>query len=87
MRGVVYHKHGTTDELNVEELSEPRLRSGDALVEVTAASLNGFDPMMLAGTTSLKTPMPMVPCGDFAGRILSFGPETDPGDWSVGDRV
>ena len=43
--------------------------------------------MMLAGSTSLKTPMPMTPCGDFAGRILAFAEGTDPGRWSVGDRV
>jgi alcohol dehydrogenase len=87
MRAVTYHQHGTTDALAVEEHPEPELRPGDALIEVGATSLNGFDPMMLAGTTSLKTPMPMIPCGDFAGRILGFGPETDPGEWSVGDRV
>jgi alcohol dehydrogenase len=29
----------------------------------------------------------MIPCGDFAGRIAGFGPDTDPGDWKPGDRV
>jgi len=87
VRAVVYHRHGSTAELHVEERPEPALRSGDVLVEVRATSLNGFDPMMLAGTTALKTPLPMVPCGDFAGRILGFGQSTDAGPWKVGDRV
>ena len=87
MKAVVYHRHGSTDELRIEERPEPELQHGDALVEVAAASLNGFDPMMLAGSTSLETPMPMIPCGDFAGRILGFAEGTDAGGWSPGDRV
>jgi alcohol dehydrogenase len=87
MRAVVYHRHGSPEELSVEEHPEPELRPGDALIGVAATSLNGFDPMMLAGTTSLKTPMPMIPGGDYAGRILGFAQGTDPGEWSVGDRV
>lgn len=57
------------------------------MIEVAAASLNGFDPMILAGSTGLRTPLPMVPCGDCAGRILRFAPDTDPGPFAVGDRV
>jgi len=68
-------------------VAEPEARSGDAIVEVGATSINGFDPQIVAGTTGLKTPFPMIPCGDYAGRIVGFGPETDPGGWLVGDRV
>jgi len=50
------------------------LRPGDALVEVAAASLNGFDPMILAGSTGLRTSLPMIPCGDYAGRIADAHP-------------
>ena len=87
MRAVVFHEHGSTDLLRVEELPDPELQSGDALIEVGATSINGFDPQIVAGSTGLKTPLPMVPCGDYAGRIVEFGPETDSGNWAVGDRV
>ncbi|MAE96616.1 MAG: zinc-binding dehydrogenase [Deltaproteobacteria bacterium] len=87
MRAVVFHRHGGTEELSVEEFPEPEARAGDAILEVGATSINGFDPMIVAGSTGLKTPLPMVPCGDIAGRIVSFGPETDPGPWKIGDRV
>ncbi len=87
MKAVVYHQHGSPDELRVEDVQEPELREGDALIEVSATSMNGFDPMMLAGSTGLKTPMPMIPCGDYAGRIAGFGPNTDAGSWEIGDRV
>lgn len=83
----MFHRHGSTGELHVEEFPEPELRPGDALIEVAATSINGFDPMIVSGSTGLRTPLPMIPCGDFAGRILGFGPDTDTGGWSRGDRV
>jgi alcohol dehydrogenase len=67
MRAVVFHEHGGVERLRVEEVAEPVARRGDAIVQVRAASLNGFDPMVLAGTTGLKTPLPMIPLGDYAG--------------------
>ena len=70
MRAVVFHRHGSTEELRVEEFPEPEPRPGDAVLEVGATSINGFDPMILGGTTGLRTPLPMVPCGDIAGRIV-----------------
>jgi len=57
------------------------------LIEVGATSINGFDPQIVAGSTGLETPFPMIPCGDYAGRIVGFGPNTDAGAWQVGDRV
>jgi alcohol dehydrogenase len=54
---------------------------------VKATSLNGFDPMILAGSTGLKTPLPMIPCGDIAGEIVELGAEVAAGEWKIGDRV
>lgn len=87
MRAVVFHAHGPTSALRVEEIPEPVARRGDAIVEIGATSINGFDPQIVAGSTGLRTPFPMIPCGDYAGRIVAFGPDTDPGEWRVGDRV
>ncbi len=87
MRAAVFHEHGSSDRIRVEAFPDPVAGPGDALIEVAAASINGFDPMILAGTTGLRTPLPMIPCGDYAGRIAGFGPDTDPGQWRVGDRV
>ena len=87
MRAAVFHTHGPPEDIHVEEWPEPEPRPGDAVIEVGAASINGFDPQIVAGTTGLKTPLPMIPCGDFAGRIVGFGPDTDPAGWKEGDRV
>ena len=57
------------------------------ILRVRAAALNGFDPMMLAQTTALRTPLPMVPAGDAAGEIVELGSAVDRGTWAVGDRA
>ena len=87
MRAVLYDRHGGVDELYLGEVPTPLPAAGEALVRVRACALNGFDPMMLGGTTGLRIPLPMTPCGDAAGEIEAFGPGTDAAGWSVGDRV
>lgn len=86
MRALVFHEHGDVSNLRIEDFPNPKPGPADALIRVRAASLNGFDPMILAGTTGLKTPLPMIPCGDYAGEIVELGAEVD-GDWKPGDRV
>ena len=49
MRAVVFHRHGSTEELRVEEFPEPEPRPCDAILEVGATSINGFDPPFAFG--------------------------------------
>lgn len=86
MKAVVFHEHGDVSRLEVSDFPEPEPGPGDVLVRVRATSLNGFDPMILAGTTGLKTPLPMIPCGDYAGEIAELGADVS-SEWKVGDRV
>ncbi len=87
MRAVVFREHGPVEKLRIESIPDPEIGPRDALIRVKATSLNGFDPQILAGTTGLKTPFPMVPCGDFAGEIIELGSEVEGGEWKPGDRV
>jgi len=90
MRAVVFHEHGSVAKLGLEDFPDPVAGPGDAILRVKATSLNGFDPMLLAGTTGLKTPLPMIPCGDIAGEIVELGAEVAAGsasEWKIGDRV
>ena len=101
MRAIVFDRHGSVDQLSLRDMPTPELGPRDALIKVHAASLNGFDPMIVAGTTELRTPFPMIPGGDVAGEIVALGPLAgerdpdlpdvfnlfDPARWKVGDRV
>ena len=87
MRAALYDRHGDVEELYVGELPRPEPAAGEVLLRVRAVALNGFDPMMLQGSTGIRVPFPMVPCGDAAGEVAGFGPGTDPGPWRVGDRA
>lgn len=87
MKAVLYDRHGTVDQLYLADVPTPEPAPGEALIRIRACALNGFDPMMLAGTTGLRIPFPMTPCGDAGGEVAGFGPGTDQAGWQVGDRV
>jgi len=87
MKAIVFHSHGGVENLKYEDVAAPTPGAGEVLIRVRAVSLNGFDPMILNGTTSLKTPFPMSPGGDFAGEIAALGPSVNGARWRVGDRV
>ncbi len=86
MKACVFEQHGGVDQLHIADLPAPRPAADEVLIRVRAVALNGFDPMMLAGSTKLKVPFPMAPCGDFAGEIIERGDAVDP-RWQVGQRV
>jgi alcohol dehydrogenase len=87
MKAVVFHQHGTLENLRYEEFPEPVAGPAEVLIRVHAVALNGFDPMILRGIPGLKTPLPMVPGADIAGEIIAHGSAVDRGRWKIGDRV
>jgi len=85
MWAVRFHAHGRPAALRLERIAMPVAGAGEVLVRVRACALNGFDPMMLTGSTGLKVPLPMIPCGDVAGEVVAAA--DDVRDWKPGDRV
>ena len=85
MKAAIFSEHGGVDKIAIEEIPDPICGPRDVIIRVGAVSLNGFDPMILAGSTGLKTPLPMIPCGDFAGEVVELG--SDVTSWKVGHRV
>ena len=87
MKAVVFNEHGPLENIHVAELSTPSPGDEECLLKVNAVSLNGFDPMVLAGIPGLKTPLPMILGADIAAEIVELGAAVDGGQWKVGDRV
>jgi alcohol dehydrogenase len=86
MKAVVFENHGDVEGLQWRDWPDPEPAADEVLIKVEASSFNGFDPMVLRGIPTLKTPLPMIPGADVAGRIAGLGSGV-PSSWRVGDRV
>ena len=73
MKAAIFTEHGGVDRISISDFPYPECRPDDVVIKVNAVSLNGFDPMILGGSTGLPTPLPMIPGGDFAGEIVELG--------------
>ncbi len=77
MRAVMYREYGGPEVLEYAEMPDPVPGRGEALVEVHAAGINGFDLMARSGRYKPnKNVFPHILGGDFAGRLVAFGPDT-----------
>lgn len=85
MRALTFDEHGGLDVLRVDEVPTPEPGPGEVLVRVEAASLNHHDVFTRRGMPGIRTPLPMVPGCDAAGRVAVLGDGVT--GWSEGDRV
>ena len=81
MKAIVYHKYGSPDVLNLEEVQKPTSSDDEVLVKVHAASVNSSDWEFLRGTpfanrvlSGLLKPTRIKILGaDIAGRVEAVG--------------
>jgi NADPH:quinone reductase-like Zn-dependent oxidoreductase len=85
MKALVFHEHGTLEQVSYEEVAAPEIGADEVLVEVKAAALNRLDLWVLAGWPGLKLKMPHVMGSDGAGVIAEVGANVD--GFTVGERV
>lgn len=85
MRAIVFDEHGSIDNLVERDIPRPKPEPDQCLIEVSAVTLNGFDPMVIRGIPGLKTPLPMIPGADVAGRVVELG--RDVTGVEIGQRV
>jgi NADPH:quinone reductase-like Zn-dependent oxidoreductase len=93
MKAIVCTRYGLPDVLELQEVTEPAPKEGEALVRIHAASLNAADLETLRGTWSARFGGPLRPGrkilgSDIAGRIEAVGrnvKQFQPGDEIWGD--
>jgi NADPH:quinone reductase-like Zn-dependent oxidoreductase len=88
MRALRYHRYGSPDVLQIDDLLEASPSAGQAKVRVTAVGLNPIDWKVLAGHVRLIPVFRAPPRGvgfDFAGEIVGVGGGAS--ERHVGERV
>ena len=85
MKALLCKAYGPPESLVIEDVPEPALGRGDALVEVRFAALNFPDVLMLAGKYQFKPPFPFSPGSEFSGIVRAVG--EDISNFAPGDEV
>ena len=85
MKALICDKYGPPEALHIVELADPVPGEGEALIEVSHASLNFFDLLVIENKYQVKPPLPFSPAAEFSGRIAALGPGG--GGFKIGDRV
>jgi NADPH:quinone reductase-like Zn-dependent oxidoreductase len=85
MKALVFHQHGSFEQIQVAEVPKPEIGPGQVLLAVKAAALNQLDLWVLAGWPGLKLKLPHIMGSDGAGIIAELGPGVS--GFEVGDRA
>ena len=93
MKAMVYHKYGSLDNLELQEVGMPAVKDDEVMVKVHAASVNWHDWHFLMGTPfmarimagGLFKPKNMVLGSDVAGRVEAVGANIE--EFRPGDEV
>lgn len=87
MMAVTIPSPGDADALVLQEVPDPVLAPGEALVEVVAAGVNRADIMQRMGFYPPPAGASPYPGLEVSGRIVELGPDTADSGFGVGDEV
>jgi NADPH2:quinone reductase len=73
MKAILCTRFGGPDDLEYQDLPDPRPAAGEVVVAVKSAALNFFDTLIIAGKYQVKPPFPFSPASEFAGVVESVG--------------
>ena len=85
MKAAFFTKHGGPEELQYGEYNDPVAGPGQVLVDVHAASVNGADWRVVAGSYGPVGFLPYSPGRDFSGVVSALGEGVK--DFKIGDEV
>ena len=85
MKAAYFRKHGGPEVMQYGDFPDPAAGPGQVLVDVHAASVNGADWRVRAGSYAPITDFPYVPGRDFSGVVSALGDGVK--DFALGDAV
>ena len=85
MQAAYITETGGPEQIQVDELPNPKPGAGEVLVRVQAASVNPIDTYIRGGLVAMELPMPFVIGSDLAGEVIEVGEGVS--GWTAGDRV
>ena len=85
MKAAVFHKCGNASQIKIEEVPEPQIGAGQALIRVHASAFNHLELWSLHGPPDETYHFPMWTGSDIAGVIERLSPDVT--GWSVGEAV
>jgi len=85
VKALAFHEHGGLDRLRYQDVPDPTIGPGDALVRVRACALNHLDLFVREGLPGFELPLPFWTGCDIAGDVAEVGAAVR--DVAVGDRV
>jgi NADPH2:quinone reductase len=85
MRAALCSEYGPVDVVTVQDVASPPLGEGQVRVQVSAASVNFPDVLLVANQYQVSMPPPFVPGSEFAGIVSEVA--SDVTGFAVGDRV
>src|SRR5690242_5747890 len=95
MKAIVYHKYGSPDVLQLEEVEKPAPGDDEVLIKVSAAAVNAADwrlvradPFLVRLYNGILKPKRTILGSDVAGRVEAVGgnvKQFQPGDEVFGD--
>lgn len=83
MKAIRVHAHGGREELQLEQVADPRPGSGEVLVQIEAAGINFVEVYQRKGQYSMS--LPYMPGSEGAGTVVALGEGVN--GVQVGDRV
>ena len=85
MKAAYFEQHGGPEVMKYGELPDPVAGTGDVLVDIHAASVNGADWKVRAGNSGQITNFPYILGRDFSGIVSALGDGVD--EFQIGDAV
>src|SRR5471032_625200 len=85
MKAAYFMKHGGPEVMRYGDVPDPVAAPGQVLVDVHAASVNGADWKVRAGSYAPLTNFPYIPGRDFSGVVSALGDGVK--EFAIGDAV